>query len=570
VGYLQYTIALGGIYAVIAISYQLVLSAGIMQACQAALVGIGAYTGAVLTANAGVPFWIGVIGAGAASAAVGLPLSILSLRLGHFFLAVATLGFAEVVIVLILNSSYLGEAVGFSSMPLATTFLSVAIVLAATLLLALRLQNSRLGHTLRAIADDEIAASSLGIHVNRERVRIFVVSSAFAGIGGALLAHLTGIIVPSDLGFAATVTFMVMVVLGGVTTPLGAFFGAAILTALPELLRFSTSSRMILYGVIVVAMMIFRPRGVIHRVRNRHIEGNLRHALRGAASRLRIARTEAAAADGRPSASPATHRVLAPAREGGRLETVGIAKSFGGLEVLRDVTLSLTGGEILGVIGPNGAGKTTFFNLVSGIDRPDAGQILLDGEDLTDAPAHRRAGLGIARTFQTSRLFAGMTCLENVVAARYCRTRSGLWQTALMLPSERRERRESLQIAAAQLESVGLADVMGQMAVDLPYGMRRRLEIARALVTEPRFLLLDEPTAGMNEAEEADFEELVRAIASRGIGVLLIEHNVALVAGLCDRMVVLNAGHILASGTPDECLEDASVVEAYLGAPMAA
>jgi ABC-type branched-subunit amino acid transport system ATPase component len=277
----------------------------------------------------------------------------------------------------------------------------------------------------------------------------------------------------------------------------------------------------------------------------------------------------AGAEDGRTRVAD-TSRLLAPVREGGSLETIGVAKSFGGLEVLRDVTLSLSGGEILGVIGPNGAGKTTFFNLVSGIERPDAGQILLDGEDLTGAPAHRRAALGVARTFQTSRLFGGMTCLENVVVARYCRTRSGLLRTAAMLPSERRERRESLELAAAQLESVGLGEVMGQMAVDLPYGMRRRLEIARALMIEPRFLLLDEPTAGMNETEEADFDALVRGVAARGIGVLLIEHNVTLVAGLCDRMVVLNAGEILASGTPDDCLRDTSVVEAYLGAPMAA
>jgi branched-chain amino acid transport system permease protein len=574
--YLTYTFIVGCAVAIAAISYQMVLSAGIMQACQAALVGIGAYASAVMTTKYDVPFLLAILGGGLITAAIGLPLSILALRLGHFFLAVATLGFAQIVIVVILNSPYLGEAVGLEGLPLATRPAIVLPTLALVLLFAMRLQNARLGQSGRALADDEIAASAIGINVNLERVRMFVVSAGIGGVAGGLLAHLAGLVVPSDLGFIQTVNYMIMVVLGGITTPLGAVLGAGLLTAFPEVLSFSTSYRLLLYGSIVILMMIFRPKGILHRRRTKSADDSVLTAALDIARAVPLlqalvpARAERSPDLGllpflRVESADAATRI----RPAEKLEARGIAKSFGGLHVLEDISVDVARGEVLGIIGPNGAGKTTLFNILSGLETADGGDILLDGTSIRGLPPHRRVEKGIARTFQNIRVFPGMTVLENVMVARHCRTTSKMLHTALMLPRERRERRETAEYAEALLEWVGLTPERGRIATELAYGKQRRLEIARALATEPRFLLLDEPSAGMNTDEQSELEVAIGAVRDVGIGIVLIEHNVRLVSDLCDRMSVLNAGQVLATGDADSCLQHPDVIEAYLGAPLA-
>jgi branched-chain amino acid transport system ATP-binding protein len=242
-----------------------------------------------------------------------------------------------------------------------------------------------------------------------------------------------------------------------------------------------------------------------------------------------------------------------------------LVKTFGGLVAVASASFDLNEGSIVGLIGPNGAGKTTIFNLITGNIKPDNGEIFFANHSIKGLNPHRIVAKGIARTFQTIRLFANMTVLENVLAGCHCRMHAGMISSLLRLPRQRREEKLALSRSLDELAFVGLAEQQQNLARNLSYGNQRLLEIARALATEPRLIILDEPAGGMNEQETGELIHLIRAIRARGISILLIEHDMSLVMEVCEKLIVLEYGQVIASGPPEEIKNNPRVIEAYLG-----
>jgi branched-chain amino acid transport system ATP-binding protein/branched-chain amino acid transport system permease protein len=400
-----------------------------------------------------------------------------------------------------------------------------------------------------AVSQSETASRALGINPTAMRTLAFVVASVTAGIAGTFYAFLNSYISPDIFTFSDSVRFLLMVILGGAGSTFGPILGAYILTYLPEYLQHFQLWQKFAYGALLLVVMFALPRGIL---------GTLRLGF----DRLRPADPVPDVAEG-----AAVETTLRHGREMLTAELVANALTvrFGGLSALSNVSLRVKGGEIHALIGPNGAGKSTFVNTISGFYLPDEGRCELDGVELTGKRSVEIARLGLARTFQNTELFGELSVLENVMVGYDQRLSYGLFHALLRTPRMLREEFECRRVAIGLLGFVGLSRYANEAARFLPFGLQRRLEIARALAGKPRLLLLDEPAAGLTTQEIDDLEAMIRQIAGLGISVLLIEHHVDLIMALADTVTVLDYGQVIASDNPAAIQNDPRVIEAYFG-----
>jgi len=549
------------IYGMIAVGLNVLVGlTGLVSLGQAGLFALGSYTGAILATRLGFDIVACCIGAAIVSGAFGMLLAYPTMRVKGVYLAVVTIAFGIIVEnVAIEWQSLTGGTTGLSSIPRPNVFgiklsgFAFYGVLAVTLfvftLLIQNLKISRYGRTMLAVSQSETASRALGINPTGLRMLAFVVASVTAGIAGTFYAFLNSYISPDIFTFSDSVRFLLMVILGGAGSTFGPVIGAYILTYLPEYLQQFQLWQKFAYGALLLLVMFALPRGIL---------GTLRLAF----DRLRPADPIPDVAEGLPVETTLRHK-----KEMWTAELVASALTvrFGGLSALSNVSLRVKGGEIHALIGPNGAGKSTFVNTISGFYRPDEGRCELDGVELTGRRSLEIARLGLARTFQNTELFGELSVLENVMAGYDQRLSYGLLQALLRTPRMRREESECRRAAIGLLGFVGLSQYGNEAARSLPFGLQRRLEIARALAGKPRLLLLDEPAAGLTTQEIDDLEAMIRRIAGLGISVLLVEHHVDLIMALADTVTVLDYGEVIASDNPAAIQNDPRVIEAYFG-----
>ncbi|OZA00696.1 MAG: ABC transporter [Rhizobiales bacterium 17-65-6] len=552
------------IYGVIAVGLNVLVGlTGLVSLGQAGLFALGSYTGAILATRAGFDMITASLAAALVAGLFGVLLAYPTVRVRGVYLAVVTIAFGIIVEnVAIEWQSLTGGTTGITSIPAPNVFgwrlsgFAFYGVLAATLFIATlathNLKTSRFGRAMLAVSQSEIAARAMGIDATGMRTMAFVVASVTAGLAGTFYAFLNAYISPDIFTFSDSVRFLLMVILGGAATTFGPVLGAYLLTYLPEFLQQFALWQKFAYGALLLLVMFALPKGIL---------GTLGLLLKRLRPVDRAVSTE--------GAIPAEVS-LRPAEPGLAAELVarGLTVRFGGLTALSEASLRVKGGEVHALIGPNGAGKSTFVNTISGFYTPASGDCELDGIALTGLRSHQIARVGLSRTFQNTELFGDMSVLENVIAGYQRRLTYGVADAVLRTPRMRREEAQARQVAIGLLAFVGLEAYANEAARFLPFGLQRRLEIARALAAKPRLLLLDEPAAGLTTQEIDDLEAVIRRIAALGISVLLIEHHVDLIMAVADTVTVLDYGQVIASDTPSVVQDDPRVIEAYFGTSL--
>ncbi|MCS3451639.1 MULTISPECIES: branched-chain amino acid ABC transporter ATP-binding protein/permease [Bradyrhizobium] len=522
-----------------------------------ALLTLGAYTTSVLVAGnvmPAIPVFVALPIAGLIGAIFGVVVGLPALRLRTFYFAMSTLGFATIVTQIALAwQSVTGGGIGIAGpefpAPFNTPwgFYALCIAFAAlTTWMSANVARSRFGRALIAVRDAEVAAEASGISKPKMLIAIFLFAGALAAIAGGLFATLQTYITPDAFTFDLSVLFFIAILIGGRGSILGPMLGTIILTILPEIAAPLAAWSTFLYAVLLLVIVLVMPGGIAALL-------DFRNRRPLASNRAIIPR-------------PAALSDIVRRRDGGKtLQLRGIALSFGNVKAIDGLDLDIAPGAIHGLIGPNGSGKTTTLNVISGYYAAKAGTMTLGGEVLAAGQPVKRAACGIARTFQTPRVIGEASVLENVMIGGSIEGRANFVEAMLALPRNGADERLLAAKAHALLGVVGLEALADIRADRLQHSELRFIEIARALMLDPDFLLLDEPAAGLSNDEIERLASLIKAVCGRGTGVLLVEHHADLIFDICHQVTVLNLGRTLAAGTPAEIRVHKEVVSAYLG-----
>ncbi|MEO0047965.1 MAG: hypothetical protein RLZZ410_924 [Pseudomonadota bacterium] len=607
------------IYAILLFGLDIVVGyTGQVSLGHAGLFGVGSYTAGVLFLKLGMPFWVTVPASIAVTAAFGGLLALPALKVVGPYLAMVTLAFGTILQILINEMTFLTEGpLGIkihkpTVMDLELTevqyYWVVCVLLLASVVVVHRILKSHLGRAFEALRDSPIACDCMGVSVYRYKVYAFVISAGFAGLAGCLYSYSEQYISPNTYNNELTILFLLAIIMGGRKSRIGALLGSTIIVLLPKLLDdinlfrivaitlaalvllgavvsiakqlstpkklaipvagtlglaiFSmwlqniTDWRLSIFGFMILLVVYYLQNGIVGFVKSFY--ASLR-GKSGQTNRQALSTTVTASSDNIIKAVGSQNKT------GDLLNVQSVLMQFGGLKALNHVNLEIKRGTIHGLIGPNGSGKSTMMNVLTGIYKPTAGNVLYAGNSVVGKTSSEIALSGIARTFQNVQLFGEMTALENILVGLHHTFKSSLLDVSLHLPRYTNEENEARSRAMGLLKFVGLEEWADEEARNLPYGKQRLLEIARALALDPELLLLDEPAAGLTAPDIKELLGIIRKIRDHGVTFILIEHHMDVVMSVCDTVSVLDFGQKIAEGKPADIQSNEQVIHAYLG-----